>query len=127
MSCARYQAGNIYFALAIPALLANRPLLRGLCWMLFGLVLAFYGPGGGRGPRSSFAKRRTRSNGKLDVYPRNEYTEAYSLGGHRGACAEAAPGGASPRGEKLADWALAVETYGIEEGPQGPPATTMNR
>jgi hypothetical protein len=41
-SAARYQAGNVYFALAIPALLANRPLLRGLCWMLFGMVLAWY-------------------------------------------------------------------------------------
>ncbi|HKP56129.1 MAG TPA: hypothetical protein VJV78_05405 [Polyangiales bacterium] len=41
-SSARYQAGNLYFALAIPALLANRPLLRGLCWMLFGMVLAWY-------------------------------------------------------------------------------------
>ncbi|HKU42115.1 MAG TPA: hypothetical protein VJR89_28345 [Polyangiales bacterium] len=41
-SAARYQAGNIYFALAIPALLANRPLVRGLCWMFFGMVLAWY-------------------------------------------------------------------------------------
>lgn len=42
MSSARYQAGNIYFALAIPALLANRPSLRGLVWMFFGMVLAWY-------------------------------------------------------------------------------------
>jgi hypothetical protein len=41
-SAARYQAGNLYFALAIPALIANRPTLRGVCWMLFGLVLAWY-------------------------------------------------------------------------------------
>jgi hypothetical protein len=41
-SAARYQAGNLYFALAIPALIANRPMLRGVCWMLFGLVLAWY-------------------------------------------------------------------------------------
>ena len=41
-SAARYQAANLYFALAIPALLGNRPLLRGLCWMLFGMVLAWY-------------------------------------------------------------------------------------
>jgi uncharacterized membrane protein YecN with MAPEG domain len=41
-SAARYQAGNLYFALAIPALLANRPTLRALCWMLFGMVTAWY-------------------------------------------------------------------------------------
>jgi len=42
ISAARYQAGNLYFALAIPALLAPRPTLRGLCWMLFGMVMAWY-------------------------------------------------------------------------------------
>jgi hypothetical protein len=42
LSASRYQAGNLYFALAIPALLAPRPTLRGLCWMLFGMVLAWY-------------------------------------------------------------------------------------
>lgn len=42
ISAARYQAGNLYFALAIPALIAPRPLLRGLCWMLFGMVMAWY-------------------------------------------------------------------------------------
>ncbi len=42
MSIARYQAGNLYFALAIPALLQPRPQLRGLVWMLFGMVLAWY-------------------------------------------------------------------------------------
>jgi hypothetical protein len=42
MSSARYQAGNLYFALAIPALLATRPMLRGVVWMLFGMVLAWY-------------------------------------------------------------------------------------
>ncbi|HVZ34650.1 MAG TPA: hypothetical protein VG963_19610, partial [Polyangiaceae bacterium] len=42
VSAARYQAGNLYFALAIPALLAPRPMLRGVCWMLFGMVLAWY-------------------------------------------------------------------------------------
>ena len=42
ISFARYQAGNLYFALAIPALLQPRPLLRGLSWMLFGMVLAWY-------------------------------------------------------------------------------------
>lgn len=41
-SAARYQAGNLYFALAIPALLATRPTLRALCWMLFGMVTAWY-------------------------------------------------------------------------------------
>ncbi len=42
ISIARYQAGNVYFALAIPALLQPRPLLRGVTWMLFGMVLAWY-------------------------------------------------------------------------------------
>lgn len=42
ISSARYQAGNIYFAMAIPALIAHRPLVRGLVWMLFGMVLAWY-------------------------------------------------------------------------------------
>jgi hypothetical protein len=42
ISIARYQAGNLYFALAIPALLQPRPLLRGCVWMLFGMVLAWY-------------------------------------------------------------------------------------
>ncbi len=42
ISCARYQAGNIYLALAIPAFLASRPTLRGIAWLLFGMVLAFY-------------------------------------------------------------------------------------
>lgn len=42
MSSARYQAGNLYFAIAIPALLAPRPMLRGVVWMLFGMVLAWY-------------------------------------------------------------------------------------
>lgn len=42
MSSARYQAGNLYFALAIPALIADRPMLRGLCYMLFGMVIAWY-------------------------------------------------------------------------------------
>lgn len=42
LSSARYQAGNVYFALAIPALLAPRPMLRGVTWMLFGMVLAWY-------------------------------------------------------------------------------------
>lgn len=41
-SSARYQAGNVYFALAIPVLLVARPTLRGLCWMLFGMVFAWY-------------------------------------------------------------------------------------
>jgi hypothetical protein len=41
-SASRYQAGNLYFALAIPAVLANRPTLRALCWMLFGMVIAWY-------------------------------------------------------------------------------------
>jgi len=41
-SAARYQAGNVYFALAIPALLACRPMLRGVSWMLFGMVIAWY-------------------------------------------------------------------------------------
>ena len=41
-SAARYQAGNLYFALTIPALIANRPTLRGLVWMCCGLVLAWY-------------------------------------------------------------------------------------
>ncbi len=30
------------YVLAIPSLIANRPLLRGLTWMLFGMVLAWY-------------------------------------------------------------------------------------
>jgi len=38
-----------------------------------------------------------------------------SLGGHRGERAEAAPQRASYVAEKLADWALAVEAYGLEE------------
>jgi hypothetical protein len=42
ISFARYQAGNLYFALAIPALIRDRPLLRGLVWMMFGMVLAWY-------------------------------------------------------------------------------------
>jgi hypothetical protein len=42
IASARYQAGNVYFALAIPSLIAPRPLLRGLVWMLFGMVLAWY-------------------------------------------------------------------------------------
>jgi len=42
MSSARYQAANLYFALAIPAFLVPRPLARGLVWMLFGMVLAWY-------------------------------------------------------------------------------------
>nr|QKW93747.1 hypothetical protein [Vitiosangium cumulatum] len=42
ISCARYQAGNLYFALAIPAFLAPRPTTRGVAWMLFGMVLAYY-------------------------------------------------------------------------------------
>jgi hypothetical protein len=41
-SAARYQAGNLYFALAFPALLANRRVLRGVVWMMFGLVLGWY-------------------------------------------------------------------------------------
>jgi Mannosyltransferase (PIG-V) len=41
-SAARYQAGNLYFALAIPALIATRPALRGLTWMFFGMVMAWY-------------------------------------------------------------------------------------
>ena len=42
ISFARYQAGNIYFALAIPALMQSRPMARGMVWMLFGMVLAWY-------------------------------------------------------------------------------------
>jgi len=42
ISAARFQAGNVYLALAIPAFLVSRPLVRGLAWMLFGMVLAFY-------------------------------------------------------------------------------------
>jgi hypothetical protein len=42
ISIARYQAANVYFALAIPALVQPRPLSRGLLWMLFGMVLAWY-------------------------------------------------------------------------------------
>ncbi len=42
ISFARYQAGNIYFALSIPALIQSRPLLRGLVWLMFGMVLAWY-------------------------------------------------------------------------------------
>jgi hypothetical protein len=42
ISSARYQAANLYFALAIPSLIASRPLLRGLVWMFFGMVLAWY-------------------------------------------------------------------------------------
>ena len=42
MSAARYQAVNLYFALAIPAFLVRHPTARGLCWMLFGMVLAWY-------------------------------------------------------------------------------------
>jgi hypothetical protein len=42
ISAARYQAANVYFALAIPALLQARPLARGVAWMLFGMVLAWY-------------------------------------------------------------------------------------
>lgn len=41
-SSARYQAGNLYFALAIPALIATRPALRGLTWMFFGMVMAWF-------------------------------------------------------------------------------------
>jgi hypothetical protein len=41
-SAARFQSGNLYFALAIPALLSQYPTLRGLCWMLFGMVMAWY-------------------------------------------------------------------------------------
>lgn len=41
-SAARYQAGNLYFALAIPALLATRPALRSVIWMFFGMVVAWY-------------------------------------------------------------------------------------
>lgn len=42
ISAARFQAGNVYLALAIPAFLVSRPLLRALAWLLFGMVLAFY-------------------------------------------------------------------------------------
>jgi hypothetical protein len=42
ISIARYQAGNLYFALAIPAFIQPRPLVRGMVWMLFGMVLAWY-------------------------------------------------------------------------------------
>lgn len=42
ISAARYQSANLYFALAIPAFLAPRPFARGLVWMLFGMVLAWY-------------------------------------------------------------------------------------
>lgn len=42
ISIARYQSGNIYFALAIPAVLTPRPQLRALTWMGFGMVLAWY-------------------------------------------------------------------------------------
>jgi hypothetical protein len=42
ISSARYQSGNLYFALAIPALLARHPVIRGIAWMFFGVVLAFY-------------------------------------------------------------------------------------
>jgi hypothetical protein len=42
MSCARYQAGNLYFALAIPAFIAARSMTRGLVWMLLGMVMAWY-------------------------------------------------------------------------------------
>ena len=38
-----------------------------------------------------------------------------SLGGHRGERAEPAPQAASLRHRKRADWALAVEAYGLEE------------
>lgn len=42
ISASRFQAGNVYLALAIPAFLVSRPLLRALAWLLFGMVLAFY-------------------------------------------------------------------------------------
>jgi hypothetical protein len=42
MSSSRYQSGNVYFALAIPALLAPRPMLKGVVWTGFGMVLAWF-------------------------------------------------------------------------------------
>jgi hypothetical protein len=42
ISSARYQASNVYFALAIPILLVRYPLLRGLLWWAFGITLAWY-------------------------------------------------------------------------------------
>lgn len=42
MSCARFQAGNVYFALAVPAFIATRPMTRGVVWMLMGMVMAWY-------------------------------------------------------------------------------------
>lgn len=42
ISAARYQAGNLYFALAISVVLTRFPVLRALSWWAFGLVLAWY-------------------------------------------------------------------------------------
>ncbi|HEY6881740.1 MAG TPA: hypothetical protein VI299_27120 [Polyangiales bacterium] len=42
LSSARYQAGNLYFALAIPALIAVHPMLRGVMWVASGMVLAWF-------------------------------------------------------------------------------------
>lgn len=39
---ARYQAGNVYLAVAIPAVLTKHPLLQALAWWGFGLVFAWY-------------------------------------------------------------------------------------